>query len=41
MQKVLWTVLSTGLTVVARQLARRAAAKAWTIGTGEEPPVKV
>ena len=38
MKKMLWSVLSTGLTIAAAMLARRAAVKAWSIGTGEQPP---
>jgi hypothetical protein len=35
-----WRVLYTALGVVTTLAARRAAAKAWAILTGEEPPTK-
>ena len=39
-RKVFWTILSTGLLVAAAMAARKTAAKAWAIGTGEQPPSK-
>ena len=41
MQRALWTILSTGLTVAATLAARRLAVKVWAILTGEQAPRRI
>ena len=40
LRKALWSGLYAGFGAVATIVSRRAAAKVWEIGTGEEPPTK-